>query len=75
MGLDLTLLTTKAGPRPEAKVLGQTRPYKLGRQKSPRSTYTRMRESVERDEQLMTKRRRNQRPQRSRGHITEDGRL
>ena len=31
MGLDLTLLTAKAGPHPDANILGQTRPHKLGR--------------------------------------------
>ena len=72
MGLDLTLLTAEAGPSPEANVFGLSRPNKLGGHQPPRSMYTRMQDCVERDEQLIAKRRRNQRPQRSEGHITED---
>ena len=59
VGLDLALLTTEAGPHPEANVFGQTGPNKFGGHQPPRSTYTRMGESGERDEQLMSKRRRN----------------
>ena len=75
MGLDRTLLTAEAEPHPEAHILGQTGPHKLGGQEPPRSTHTRMQETMKRKEQLMTKRRGYQSLRRTRGHITEDGGL
>ena len=52
-GLDFTLLTAEAGPCPEANVLGKPGPHKLGGQKPPICMHTRVRESMQSQEQLM----------------------
>ena len=71
--LDLTLLTSEAGSGPEADVLREAGPHKFRGQQSPGSTNSRIGEIVERGEQLMAERNGNQRPWRSRGHITVNG--
>ena len=71
--LDLTLLTAEAGSGPEADIFCKAGPHEFRGQESPGSTNTRMRELVERREQLMAERNGNQRPWRSGGHITENG--
>ena len=53
MGPDFTLLTAEAGPCPEANVLGKPGPHKLGGQKPPICMHTRVRESMQSQEQLM----------------------
>ena len=71
--LDLALLTAETTSGPEADIFREARPYEFRGQQSPGSTNTRVRELVERREQLAAERNRNQRPWRSGGHITENG--
>ena len=52
--LDLTLLTSETRSCPEANILGKARQQKPRGQEPPRSMCTRMRETMEIKEQLMT---------------------
>ena len=54
MTLDLALLTMETRPQPEANVLGQPGLHKSGRQESPGSTNTGVRDPMKSKEQMLT---------------------
>ena len=70
MGLNLSLLAAKAGPRPEPDILGQARLNKPGGPELPGIRNARMRDPVKGLEQMLKE---NHRTGRSRGYIAVDG--
>ena len=73
MGLDLPLLTMETGTSPETHVPGQSRPHKLGGEKSPIGTNPKMRGTMKELKQFLAEFQKHERAKRTRRHVTEQG--